>query len=1054
MNSQNFHIYQSSAGSGKTYTLTREYLKLVLKQPDYFRSVLAVTFTNRATEEMKTRIVDTLHSLAKGEHNTLTDELMKELGQSQEQIQEKADVVLKNILHNYSSFAVITIDAFFQKVVRSFAREVGVQGSFEVELNQKKVISEVVDRMMMEIGSNAALTNWLTEFAFYKINDGKSWDTRRDINGLAQELFNELLVQEKESIFSKMEDESFLPSFMEEVATVVASFEQSLSKLADSAIELLRQLDLLPTDLAYGMTGVGGYLLRLTQDSYSAPSKRALNVLNEGAWYSKSSNKKELIDTAVDSGLHEMLEEIVTIWDKEGTRYFTAQQIVKNIYTFGLLSEVSSQLNQYREENDLLLISDFPIFLNHIIRDSDTPYIYEKIGSRFKHYLIDEFQDTSGLQWQNFKPLVKDAIDAGEFSMVVGDIKQSIYRWRGGNWKLLLEQIKQDIGDDRSINIPLNFNWRSKKNVIDFNNDFFKNAPDIIQQSFLREATEDISEMGNIKKAYEGVHQELVERDGISGGVVDFRFFEKEEYDDVNEAILIRLISELEALQDANYDLRDIAILIRNKHEGRLITEALMEHEKSNPNSGYKYDIISNESLFLKNSPVVNFLLCAFKVLQNPGEPLYKYELQYAWYVYLRGEGLFKEQDKDPILIKFEDQRENLNQLALVDMVEHICSLFGLADYKSQVAYLLAFQDAVLDFQKKENTGVLGYLDWWEENNDRAIQISDDMDAIRLMTIHKSKGLQFKVVMVPFCNWRLGHSPLHENIVWCHAEGQEPFSRLPYLPLRYKKDMNSSLFAKEYWEEKVRAAVDNLNLLYVALTRAEEALYVMAEIDEKKFRSLTRVNELLYSFFMDEQSERYALTDNHFRVGEHTEYSIYEKESHEEFSLDQVFSQPWQLRTELSVKSQRNIRNEDVLEKINDGIVVHDILSSVRMRADFEKAIKGAEVDYGLDEEKMASIKKKLRAFFELPMVNDWFSDKWDVKNESAIITENGEIRRPDRVMIKDGEAVVLDFKTGEVNDKNAKQVLEYKQYLSAMGYKKVKAYLLYIGQPKVIEVE
>ncbi len=1054
---KNFHIYQSSAGSGKTYTLTREYLKLALKRPDYYRSILAVTFTNKATEEMKTRIVDTLAALAKGRH-PIAGELEQQLNFSADQLQQRAAQVLKTILHNYSSFAVITIDAFFQQVVRSFAREIGVQGSFEVELDQKKVLGEVVDKLVAEIGTNQALTNWLTSFALYKINEGQSWDTRKDILNLSEELFRELFIEEKDRIFACMQEEDFMPSFMQSLHDVVADFEKKQQQFGLQAVQIMEQHGLTQADFTYGASGVGGYLTRLAQGAIAAPGARAYQALNEDKWYKKTAKNIAALDSAISGGIHAALGDAIDHWEDAYARYHTARQITKNMYTFGLLAEVSEQLNEYREENDLLLIADFPVFLHHIIRDSDTPYIYEKIGSRYHHYLIDEFQDTSGLQWQNFKPLVKDVVDAGKFSMVVGDIKQSIYRWRGGNWKLLLEKIAEDVGENFTRNIPLATNWRSKKKIVEFNNDLFTQAPLLLHSYFVQEAGEQVEEIHNIKKAYAEVRQEYVDSEKAAGGLIEVQFVEKQEYDDPKEEAAERLVQMVEKLQDANYLLRDIAILVRNKNEGKRVTDALMQREEARgAGSAYRYDIISNESLFLKNAPAVHLLVCALKVLVYPAESLFRSELAYAWQVYWHDSppAALAEWISDPkgAVALLADNRDRLLALNLIDQVEALIRLFGLQQKNEQLAYLLAFQDAVLDFYEKENGGSERFLNWWEDNSTRAIQVSDELEAMRLMTIHKSKGLQFKVVILPFCNWRMDHNPTHDNIVWCNTGEEQPFARLPYVPLKYKKDMAETVYGADYWDEKVKAYVDNLNLLYVACTRAEEALYIVAEKDERK--NYAGVNDLLYSYFTQgAEPEGWQQEDGTYRYGELSGYSVYERSGGaQEVMLQRYLSNPWQERTDLVVKSGRMITDDDVLQRINEGVVVHDILSKVNRRKDFEKAMKSAVSAFGLGQEELEGIKATLRKIFTLPAVNDWYTDQWQVKNETSIICSTGEVKRPDRVMINGSSAVVVDFKTGEPAKAHHSQVKQYIAVLKEMGYTQVEGRLLYINRCEIHQV-
>ncbi|MDP4679252.1 MAG: hypothetical protein NWS46_02675, partial [Cyclobacteriaceae bacterium] len=614
------------------------------------------------------------------------------------------------------------------------------------------------------------------------------------------------------------------------------------------------------------------------------------------------------------------------------------------------------------------------------------------------------------------------------------------------------------IGDVYSEQISLKSNWRSKKNIVEFNNSLFERSPEIIHNHFLSEAGTHFTEIDNIKKAYGEVFQNHVEGDKSEGGLIDIRFIKKSVDTNSKEIAIEKLIETIESLQDSNFNLRDIAILIRNKNDGKLITDALMIHDLEDNQSKYKYDIISNESLFLKNSSVVNFLICALRTLSNFNEAVYQSELLYAWYVYLKDEiplpiADFKLRKDNPLQV-LKAQYDLLKILNLVDQIESIIRLFELNKEKEQVAYLLAFQDAILDFSQKENSGTDGFLIWWEENNDRAIQVSDEMEAMRLMTIHKSKGLQFKVVIIPFCNWKMDHSPIHDNIVWCDTRDQEPFAQLPYVPLKYKKDMSRSLFTADYWDERVKAYVDNLNLLYVAFTRAEEALYVISEVDEKKQNALNGVNDLLYNYFNSQDIEGWLAEEDHFHFGANLQYSVYEHtDKAREFSLNEVISNPWQERKDLSIRQGQFIRNEEVLERINEGLIVHYILSKVYLRKDFEKAIKSAEVEFVLNGEELDQIKNKLRSIFNISDVNNWFSDDWEVKNEMSIITGNGDVKIPDRVMIKDGKAIVVDFKTGDENERNNRQVNEYKNILGSMGYEQVEGYLLYINSNKVVEV-
>ncbi len=1005
---------------------------------------------------MKVRIVETLQDLKEGNHS-LKYELCQTLGFDDKQIKEQAAKVLKNILHNYSVFSISTIDSFFQKVVRIFAREIGVQGGFLVELDQRKVISESVDQMLLEVGQNKKLSKWLTDFAFHNIAQGKKWDAKKDIKSLSDELFKETFIFNKEEIFSKMEIDGFMPSYMASLNQIKHEFTSSMQDLGIKAIELMKAQGITADDFTYKESGVGGYFLKFSKgimpDPKSPnPGKRVFAALEEDKWYSNSSDAKGAIEVALASGLADILAEMIAYHQENYKLYFTALSVVNNIFTLGILSEVANYIHQYRDENDTLLISDFPIFLNQIIRDSDTPYIYEKIGARYKHYLIDEFQDTSGLQWNNFKPLVKDSIASDNFNMIVGDIKQSIYRWRGGNWKLLLQDVEQDIGAAHVNVESLNTNWRSRKNIIDFNNKLFEAAPNLLYEDLKVITTENIAGIENVKNAYSDTFQQIPDKDNVEGGLVEVKFFEIENKEEYNEQAMALMIEKIELLQDANYQLKDIAILVRTAREGKIVTDALIVYEKENLDSKYAYDIISNDSLYLKNAPSVNFLIQSLKYIMDDKESLHKTQLDYAmnWHLPTKDSFSHPEAILQPILTY-------LKSLALVDLIEEIVRLFDLASNDVQRVYLLAFQDAVLDYSKHRNAGIEGFLLWWDENNQRSVQVSENQNAIRLLTIHKSKGLQFKTVIIPFCTWGLDNNSSGENqtIVWCDTTGKEPFDRLPLLPLKYKQDMANTMFATDYLEEKTKAYLDNLNLLYVACTRAEEVLYVMADVPKRKDK-LSGIASVLYQYMSKNEAVKtyWNKANLHYSNGKMLAYSVYEnQQSYQIQMLDNYISKPWNEREELQVKGDRFWFDENLQAKITEGEMLHWLLSKIKTIKDIEQALFQLAVKYGLDESTIELLKSKMKQLLSISELKSWFAEGCIIKNEVNIIDANGGIIRPDRVVISNNKAIVIDYKTGIAINKHHNQVRSYQLVLQDMGYQNVKGYLLYIGEGEVVEV-
>lgn len=989
---------------------------------------------------MKSRILETLEKLAKGDH-AMSSDLMRELNINEKQLQERSDALLRSILHNYSFFAVTTIDAFFQKIVRSFAREIGIQTGFKIELDQPKVISEVIDQMLLQMADDPQLIKWLTDFAIYQINQGRSWDTRNDIKNLSSELFNEFLVLNKHMVFDQLNEPSFMHDFIQNISNRLNELGEGMKSIGSKLKAILETHGLSKDDFTYKAAGVGGYIDKIINGGFAEPGKRAYDALEQGKWYSKGSDTAAAVDQALDAGLADHLSAAIDYYFLHNKEFQSLQQVIKYIYTFGLLSRISEEINDYREANDLLLISDFPVFLNEIINDSDAPYIYEKVGTRYKHYLIDEFQDTSGLQWNNFKPLIQDTLSAGNFSMVVGDIKQSIYRWRGGNWKILLEQIRKDIGEDYIQDEGLSTNRRSKQNIVEFNNDLFNQAPGMLESHLGANLGEAIQANLNMNAAYAGSAQELFDESGE--GLIHLHFYEKnEEIEDADEYVIAQLVKQIQRLQDANYRLNDIAILVRTNPQGRKITQGLMDHQMQVGDDGYKYDVISNESLFIKYNPAVHLLLQSLAWLANPDQPLALAQLRYAVQQYAeRVEAIMA---ADDLLARLDE----LSKMNMSQMVEAVIHHFKLFNHTADHAYLLAFQDLILDYLKYEKDSLTDFLSWWSDHDTRSIQVSDDQEAMRLMTVHKSKGLQFKVVIIPFAQWKLDHSGTNEQLLWCETSGSDVLEQVPYVPVRYKNDLAQTLFAKDFFLEKSDIYLDNLNLLYVALTRAEEALFVFSQVSSNS-RGINHVGDLLFNYAKDKsliQDEQTVV-----EVGKLPAYSSYDPPQTAQLSLSAVDFAPPVDRLKLRHKTR--ILEETVIESINYGEIIHWIFSMIQSRKDFTMALGKAQIKFGLSDQELADIKLKLREIWDVAQIASWFEESWDVKNESSILLTNGKLKRPDRVIVRDNKAIVIDYKTGARSESHLRQVSEYKNILEEMGYDSVDGYLIYLSEPAVMEV-
>lgn len=1087
-----FHIYRSSAGSGKTYTLTREYLALALRDPEAFRGILAVTFTNKATQEMKDRILRELNDLQEGK-SPMAAELAAETGMSEEVIGMRARLVLQQVLHHYTWFSISTIDSFFQKIIRSFAKEVGMQGSFRIELDQNKVLGEVIDALLLEVGDNKELADWVVRFSQDRVEEARSWDVRGDMFKLGSELFREEVRQRAGDMAENTGHQGFIRDFQQKLQKIVAIYEQQMAAFSRKANQVKERYNLTTDDFAYGKSGVAGYLDKLADSKADySPGKRTLDALDDpGKWASKSSKKREEIITCVESGLLDVLQSVVGLYQREHTRYNSALHVLKNLYTFGILRDIARHLQDYKDENDLMLISDSTQFLHGIIGGNDAPFVYEKTGSRYQHFLIDEFQDTSSMQWQNFKPLVENSLASAQRNLVVGDVKQSIYRWRGGDWRLLLTEVQEGIDPGMTEVKNLAVNWRSRYEVIAFNNSLFAAAAPMLAALFA-DAVQEIEDEAQaqwlaaqteqFKQAYEEVAQAFPgQKNPLPPGYVQIDLLEAEEDEkdaDLRQRIVEGLPAQIEDMQERGIALRDIAILVRRKSEGRLIADYLMEYQGSpEAKPGMRYDVVSNESLYLGQAPVIRLLIHALRYLINPADGIARVGIATELHRYIRQEepplaalfhevAHFDEADEgsttDWLPEELRKRRAWLSKQPLFEVVENLIALFGLEGKPQEFAYLQAFQDLILNYIQQESTDLISFLEWWDEKGKtESIKIPEAMDAIRIMTIHKSKGLQFKVVLVPFCTWNFDHDATNDNILWTRS-AEEPFAEAGYFPLIYRTDLQKTLFRIDYWQERMRAAMDNLNLLYVALTRAEKELRITGLYQKKDSGLVRNASDLLQRIISEtadagvgEDLPQVALAEHWDEDSRRFSYGSPISGQKEEVSkpeqLKNYAAHNW--RSKLSIRPRGdNFFSEvegGVSDQVNYSKLLHELLASISYLEEVDEQITRFRFEGRLDEEDEPRVRELLEEMMQQERIAAWFADDWEVKTEVPILPKTGELRRPDRVLIGKDRSIVIDFKLGEPRKSHTRQVKEYMQLLSQMGYPAVEGHLLYLDTLK-----
>ena len=1080
-------VYRSSAGSGKTYTLTKIYLSLALQSPDYFRHILAVTFTNKATQEMKSRIIATLDGLSRGKYQTLAAELGEAAGVHPQAVPTRAQEVLSYLLHEYSHFSVSTIDSFFQKVIRAFAREIGLQGGFTVELDQYKVLGALVDQVLESLSDpkQKQLRSWLVNFASEQLEEGANWDIRRELETLGREIFQETYKQQHP--IGSTTDETFtaLAEARKELVKIKKQFENTLINLGTQALFVMEEAGVTVDDFKYKGTGAAAWLARQAEGvnrrnsewSY-LPKKRVQDCYHDMEQL-LGKNPSQAQQEAAEA-LHPLLVRTVDFVNEGAEAYQTVATVLRYFYSFGILSYLDRAVARYRDTEEVMLISDANDFLQRIIDGNDTPFIYEKVGAFYQHYLIDEFQDTSAFQWLNLRPLVLNSLAEEQFNLVVGDVKQSIYRWRGGDWRLLLEGLNRDVGQHRMLEESLATNYRSLPEIIHFNNAVFAEAPALLERTFadgLPEGAEGWeTEAQKLGLAYADAYQ-LLKPDARypAAGYARVEFLSQEEADEasMNDLALAKLPGWLEELQTAGFALRDVAFLVRTKREGQLIADFLLQYQGEHPNSPYRYDVISSEALALDSAPAVRILLYALAYLHQPEDPIVRAQLVYEYQQYVAGkvpqeelhEVFYQAREEQPNNLPepFVAQQERLSRLPLFDCVEALIPLLGVDQLAGQFAYLQGFQDAVLDYTRQEQRDLGGFLEWWNNTGKgRAVQVPEQLNAARILTIHKSKGLQYKAVLIPFAGWALDHRSHQANFLW--VKSQLPaLQGLGAVPVRYTSRLAETEFKGYYHQERMQALLDNLNLLYVAFTRAEEVLWVAAP-QPKTENKVNTAADLLWNLAPTlAEQEAASWEEDTLTLSWGEPFPAKATEAPErEAGWQQYPAARWRerLRIRHTAEDFFHLQETGKAATVEYGTMAHRLLALIHTADQVEAAVATLKREgqiSGANPGEQEAVVALVKRVINLPAIRDWFTDAWTVKTEVPILPKSGELKRLDRVMIQGDRALVVDFKTGlphpNTEEQHRKQVSYYTYLLKEMGYTQIEGYLMYLQANEPIRV-
>ena len=1065
-------VYKASAGSGKTFTLATEYIRLLVENPQCYRNILAVTFTNKATEEMKMRILSQLYGIWKQlpESDKYLQNIQEKTGLAPNVISERAGLALNNLTHNYNYFRVETIDTFFQSVLRNMARELDLTTNLRIGLNDYQVEELAVDQLIEDLTTTDVMLQWILKYIMENISDDKSWNVIAQIKKFGQNIFKDYYKEVSITLEQKMGEAGFFENYTTCLRDLRKAAEEYMKEIGESFFDTLEGEGLNVDDLSSKQRGIASFFNKLRKGTFD-PSIITTTVANHleniEKWCPKTNPRRDAVLQVVESSLIQILKCAVEAQEKQWKIFQSSNLTLRHLNQLRLLSSIEKKVREINETENRFLLSDTQQLLHSLIDGSDSPFIFEKIGTQLQHVMIDEFQDTSTIQWQNFKVLLAETMSHEDGSnLIVGDVKQSIYRWRSGDWRLL-NGIENQFNSMLMEIKSLSTNYRSTRNVIDFNNTFFRHAAKVEYQA-LEEL--ECDEREQLEKAYADVEQKVPD-DKKDEGRVTIELLPNNEY---QESVLEHTVEYVRELIDAGVSQKDIAILVRYNNHIPLIAQYFLENLP-------EVSIVSDEAFRLEASSAVCLMIQALHLLLHPDDQLTKAAIVKTWLCTVQG----KELTDDQFMIAGNNLDEYLPEayighfdelltLPLYELAEKIYAIFQLHRLEGQGAYLCAFYDHLANYVNENTTDIQSFLTEWDENLSKKTIQSDETNGIRLISIHKSKGLEFDHVIIPYCDWTL--EKYSDNIIWCKPN-EAPFNDLPIAPIDYSPKMMGSIYEKEYLHEHLQNTVDNLNLLYVAFTRAAKSLYVVGKRGAKNSRSalielcLPLVAESMPEAQLEGMENNEAAIVFEYGTCQTSQPELpsqnNEKESSNPF-LQKSEAISVSIRTydskvnfRQSNRSRDFIEGEDIDQQrryIQAGSILHEIFSTIQTEKDIPEALQRLQFEGILYDEEMTAerITSMLRKRLSDPRVASWFSPRWTLFNECTILSvEDGEVHehRPDRVITDGNEWIVVDFKFGHPDPEYHTQVRQYMDLLSSMGHQNIKGYLWYVYSNKIEEV-
>lgn len=1048
-------ILSASAGSGKTYQLTLKYMCDVIQHPERYRNILAVTFTNKATEEMKSRILREIHTLASGGNSSYLKDVARELGLNEAQIREGALKARTRILHDFSRFTILTIDRFFQRILRAFIKELSLDLNYNIELDTNQLLERSTDKLIESIASNDKLRDWLLEFAEDRLKEGDRWDMRGDLKSLGSELFKENGAKR-----TKLKlDKAKLSDAVNSLVSECDAYRLKIKTLGNNAIKIMSDYGVSAEEFKGASRSFVFNFHRYASGELKEPTATMLKAVDSvSEWYKGGADGR--IVTATEK-LMPILKEICDCYGDAIKKINTAKLIKDNYRSFALLADLQERVDDICTTENIMVLSKTKDLLSSFIDDSNAPFIYEKVGSRYDHYMIDEFQDTSVREWRNMLPLLREALASNPNSSVfiVGDIKQSIYRWRGGDWRLLNSDAMTDLGEENTAIEHLQKNYRSLPNIVEFNNSLISKAVEI-DNLYLNRCLDKALKSKKIDSKTHASHYDIMARAYSDHKQIPAKSEAGQGYAEViaydGSVIDSPFIEAIESAIARGYRYRDILILVRGGNDARKVAETLFAYkEKKFISQGLSgFNILTPDALTLESCDIVEFIISVMRLAIDPKNDIERGV--YNRFLPLPLDHAFDEEELEWL--------SHVAHLSPLEAFESIVSRFKLHECKESIAFLQAMHEQILSFSSQRVVDIHYYLNWWDERgHNEAITVEMTDDTIEITTIHKAKGLERDIVIVPYSRWDMTPRPALRPIVWAKANDSDESADIDNFPVVYGSSMENSDFSDEYYRELVMSHIDGVNLLYVAVTRASKELYMYVPALNSGGENISTTVPLILEAAKSicpvpkpkmVDGENAILTYN---FGTPTECR---RKTQENKSNDILLEEYTSNKPTLKVRYpshrciEEGITNDN--KALTNGIRLHTLFEGAITEEDLRCAVRRMSLDCIVDKNQAKALDDKISVILSDNRVKEWFSDDWDdVKCEAAIIS-NGNIRRPDRVMIKGDRVVVVDYKFGDRQlPSYRRQMSEYIELLRSMGnYSHIEGYVWYISLGEIDRIE